>query len=393
MNRKNFVLIALVLLTGFATAQTSVNLDVDKVNMEPVPLQTSEYADIWLEVTNDGDTEAEDVELEFTENYPFSVDRGDRKSWDVGTLVPGEEYLVHLQTRVDENAVQGVNEIEFRTTSSSGISVTHSVPVEVRSDNDLLTISDVEFPATVAPGSDEEMTFSINNLADGQIKNIEVKLDLSNVPIATSGTTSQAVTKLESDSSTEASFELNIDESAENSVHKIPVSMTYENEAGTEFTRETTVGAVIGGQPDLKAGLNGVESELTPGSTGTVTIRLVNQGRGSADFVELNIEDSEEFEVLSPNSVYLGSMDADDYQTADFQIHVSSEAENISAPVQISYSDAAGEESLTQSVEIPVYTQSQLQSYGLASSGSPLPLIIVIVLIGGGVYYWRKKRS
>lgn len=393
MNKKIAVLLALTFFAGFATAQTSVNLDIEKVNMEPVPLQTSEYADIWLEVTNEGDTEAEDVSLEFIGDYPFSVDPGDRKSWDVGRLIPGEEYLMHLQTRVDENAVQGSNNLEFRTNSSTGVSVTHSVPVEVRSDNDLLSISNVDFPETVASGSSNQMTFSVENLADGQIKNVEVKLDLSKVPVATSSTTSRAITKIESDSTTEASFNLNVDESAENGVHKIPVSLTYENEAGTEFTRETTVGAVIGGQPDLQAGLNGVETKLTPGSTETVTIRLVNQGRGSADFVELNMKESENFDVLSPNSVYLGSMDADDYQTADFQIHVDSEAENISAPVKVSYSDAKGEESLNQEVEIPVYTQSQLQNYGLANSGSSLPLILVLALVGAGVYYWRKKRS
>ena len=391
--RKIFtIILALTLFTTLATSQKSVQLDVKKVNMEPVPLQTSEYADVWLEVVNKGDTEAENVDLFFQENYPFSVDPGEQKHWDIGEIVPGEEYMIHLQTRVDENAIQGENHLEFTTRSGAeNISISHKVPVEVRSDSDMLSVSDVEFPENVAPGASESMDLRLENLADGQIKNIEVKMDLSEVPIASSGTTSQAVTAIEKSSTESVSFNLNIDETAENGVYKIPITVSYENEAGTEFTRETTVGVVVGGESDLQAGLNGVETELTPGATGTVTFRLVNRGRGSADFVKLNLEDTESFEVLSPNSVYLGDMDSDDYQTADFQIHVSSDAENVSAPVEVSYKDIDGERTSTQMVEVPVYTQNQLEKYGMASGGSSLPLVVVVILIAGGVYYWRKR--
>lgn len=391
--RKIFtIILALTLFTTLATSQKSVQLDVKKVNMEPVPLQTSEYADVWLEVVNKGDTEAENVDLFFQENYPFSVDPGEQKHWDIGEIVPGEEYMIHLQTRVDENAIQGENQLRFTTRSGAeNISISHKVPVEVRSDSDMLSVSDVEFPENVAPGASESMDLRLENLADGQIKNIEVKMDLSEVPIASSGTTSQAVTAIEKSSTESVSFNLNIGETAENGVYKIPITVSYENEAGTEFTRETTVGVVVGGESDLQAGLNGVETELTPGATGTVTFRLVNRGRGSADFVKLNLEDTESFEVLSPNSVYLGDMDSDDYQTADFQIHVSSDAENVSAPVEVSYKDIDGERTSTQMVEVPVYTQNQLEKYGMASGGSSLPLVVVVILIAGGVYYWRKR--
>ena len=391
--RKIFtIILALTLFTTLATSQKSVQLDVKKVNMEPVPLQTSEYADVWLEVVNKGDTEAENVDLFFQENYPFSVDPGEQKHWDIGEIVPGEEYMIHLQTRVDENAIQGENHLEFTTRSGAeNISISHKVPVEVRSDSDMLSVSDVDFPENVAPGASESMDLRLENLADGQIKNIEVKMDLSEVPIASSGTTSQAVTAIEKSSTESVSFNLNIDETAENGVYKIPITVSYENEAGTEFTRETTVGVVVGGESDLQAGLNSVETELTPGATGTVTFRLVNRGRGSADFVKLNLEDTESFEVLSPNSVYLGDMDSDDYQTADFRIHVSSDAENVSAPVEVSYKDVDGERTSTQMVDVPVYTQNQLKKYGMASGGSSLPLVVVVILIAGGVYYWRKR--
>ena len=66
--------LTLVFVSGAVGAQPSVEMDVQKVETEPVPLQSSEYADIWFEVTNKGSSEADPVTVRFLENYPFSVD-------------------------------------------------------------------------------------------------------------------------------------------------------------------------------------------------------------------------------------------------------------------------------------------------------------------------------
>jgi hypothetical protein len=393
MKKTTTLLLTLALFSGLAASQNSVSLEVDKVKVEPTPLKTSEYADVWVEVTNDGSTDAEGVELDYVDSYPFSADPGEKTSWEVGRLVPGEEHVRHIQVRVDKNAVQGTNQLKFRTISDTGVSVTQEIPVEVRSDNDILAVSEVEFPENVAPGSENEMSITLENLADGQLKNIEADLDLTDIPVAASESASRVVTSVPSDESRSVSFSLDVDEAAENGVYKVPVDISYENEAGNEFSRETTIGVVVGGSPQLEAGLNSVENELTPGSTSTVTVRLVNRGRGTADFVKMDVEDSEDFKVLSPGSVYLGDMDPDDYQTADVRLHVSQDAENISLPVDISYRGVTGENVDTQNVYVPVYTSEQLQRYGLASGGSPLPFVVVLVLVVGGVYYWRRRRK
>lgn len=381
----------LALFTGAVTAQNSVNLDVQKVNMEPAPLQTSEYADIWLEVVNNGTAGSGEVEAEFVESFPFSIDDGERNTWNLNELEPGERKQIHMKVRVADNAVQGENDLKLRT-DHGDFEVTHEIPVQVRSDNDILSVSEVSFPEKIAPGSQNEMKLTLENLADGQMKNIDVKLDLSDIPLAASDTNSRTLTRIEAAESENISYSLNVDESAENGVYEIPVTLQYENEAGNTFTRETTVGAVVGGEPELEIGLNGVEGELTPGTTSSVTLRVVNRGRGSADFVKLNLQENEDLEVLSTGSVYLGDMDADDYQTADFQVHIDSEAENVSAPVEVTYKDVAGERTEVQQVELPVYTQQQLERYGLTQGGSVLPLVVLVLVAAGGIYYWRRRK-
>ncbi len=384
--------VSLLLLTGIAAAQSSTQIDISKKTLEPTPLQSSEYADIWIEVRNTGNTAANDVNVEFLENYPFSVDRDDKNSWNLGELVPGESSQIHLEVKVDENAVHGENMLEFKTAlGSENIELEKKVPVEVRTDSSILSISNVNFPDKVAPGASEEMTVNLENMADSQLKNIEVKLGSEQVPVAASDSNIANVRKIEPRDNTNVSFRLNIDESAENGVYKLPLMLEYENEAGTSFSVGSTTALVVGGEPDLQIGVNDAGT-LTPDSTGTVTLRLINQGEGSADFVDLEVKESESYEILSSNTEYIGEMDPDDYQTVELRMHVSGNAESLQIPVELGYKSDS-QKSEIQTVDVKLYTSQELERYGLASGGSIMPLIVVVLLIGGGIYYWRKRRE
>lgn len=383
---------ALVILSAASAAQgVSRKLDVELKKTEPVPLQASEYADVWLEVTNTGGATIDSATLQFRETYPFSVDPGERKSWDLGTLVPGEEYQVHLQVKVDENAVQGKNRLKFYTSTGGDTLIGHEVPVEVRSDNNILSVEKVYMPGTVSPGSGVPVNLTLRNMAGAQLKNIEVALELDKLPFATAGSATRNIEKMEPGALRNASFRLEVDGSAENSVYRLPVTLDYENEAGTSFTQETSTGVVVGGRPELEVGINS-ERPLTPGQN-TLTLRVVNRGYGSADFVQLSVEDGKNYEITTPNEVYLGEMDPDDYQTADFEVFVQKDAEELSIPVELSYRtrDRVTE---NRTLHPELYTGKELQKYGLGGGKSPVLYIVVLVIVAAAsYYYWRKRKK
>ena len=392
--KKTILIMALMLLTFNVAAQQTQNVNVELKKTEPVPLQSSEYADIWLEVTNDGTTAARNVDVTFAENYPFTVDPDEQTSWNINELTPGEEYQIHLQTRVDENAVQGDNTLNFNV-RYSGTTIQQKVPVEVRSDNNILSVENIEFPETIAPGNRGEMSITLRNLADAQLKNIEVDLDLSsnNLPFATSKSSTKNIESIDSGQNDTVSFMINVDESAENGVYRLPIDLSYENEAGTGFEQSTTSGVVIGGRPSLEVGVNN-ENQITAGSTETVTLRVVNRGYGSANFVQMSMDSTDDFQILSPSTVYLGDMDSDDFQTAEYRIHVDQNASDLSLPIQLSYSDRDGEQVEEQQVEMQIYTQQELQQLGLTPGGSMVPLAVGAVIVLAIVFYlWRRRRK
>lgn len=387
---KSKILLLIVLITAFtvsAVAQPSIDLDVQKIKTEPVPLQTSEYADVWVKVVNRGDTTAE-PDISFRETYPFSTDSDEKTSWDIGTITPGEEYHVHLRVKVDENAVHGENNLIFKT-SDSGTSIEHEVPVEVRSDNNILSVENVYFPDKIGSGETDEMVLELENLADSYLKNIQVSLDPSDLPLATSEANTRTLKKVEPGSKTNISFRINVDQDAENGVYSLPLELEYENEAGNEFTRNTETGIVVGGEPVLEPGFNSLDV-LTSGSRSEIGLRLVNKGAGSAKFVEMALKEGEGYRILSTEDIYLGEMDPDDYQTAEYDLFIEEEG-RLSVPVEVTYVEGSERKTETHNLEMNVYSSEEASRFS-PGGGSILPLIVVGLLVLGGVYYWRKRR-
>ncbi|MCJ7478910.1 MAG: COG1361 S-layer family protein [Candidatus Nanohaloarchaeota archaeon QJJ-7] len=391
------ILALLAVIIPAASAQgNSVNVDMEVIKTEPVPLQTSEYAEVWLRVKNNGSATAENLELEYTPTFPFSVDPDEKTNWDIDRLLPGQSHHVHLQVRVDENAVHGSNDLKFRWSSGSGdIWIEEKVSVEVRTDDAALAVRSVDFPEKVGPGTSNPMTLELENLADSQLKNIDISLDLSDLPFAASDTTQKRVQKLGSGEVSETSFSLQVDESAENGVYRVPVTLEYENEAGTSFTRDLTTGVVVGGDSQLEVGVE--ERELMePGNSGIVTLRIVNRGQGLARFVSMELEETQDYEVLSSPDIYLGNMQPDDYQTASFDLYAERAASSLEMPVRLEYKDASGvQREEVRQVSLELYTQDEMKRFQLSGGDNIIlyAVAVLAVLAAAGLYWRRRKRN
>ncbi|MFT4868270.1 MAG: hypothetical protein ACI9LV_000897 [Candidatus Nanohaloarchaea archaeon] len=383
----------LVVLSSMAAAQgASTNLELNVTKTEPVPLQAGEYADIWFKVTNTGTAEASDAEIEIVEEFPFHTD--DRKKrWDFGSLSPSEERHFRAKLRVDENAVFGENELKLRTTADGGeTTVTRSVPLEVRTDDRSLVISNLDFPERVQPGSSSKMNITLENLANSQFRNIDVSLDVSKIPVAPRETNRKRITSIGEKGREDISFTLDVDGDAENQLYKMPITIKYQNQAGQEFTVTETTGVNVGGYPNIEVDID--SSDIRSAGRGTVTFRIINKGEGEARFAEISLEETSQYEILSEDSIYLGSMIADDYQTAEFELYVNQTDEKLEMPVEVTYQDGEGDQSAQFNVERELYTAGELDRYGLTQNSSGwIAIPVLLVVLGGGYYLWRRKKK
>ena len=391
---KKIFLIALILISvsTLGTAQgTSSQLEMEVFNAEPMPLESGQYADIWIRVTNTGDSEASDPYFELKESFPFTPT--DKQIWTPnGALGPGEVYTIRAQVKVNENAVFGENDLRFVKSSNGGdTTFSEDLPLDVRTDDRSLIVSELDFPEKIIPGGSGVMDIRLENMGESVFRNIDVSLDTSEIPISARETSRERISSIESGETESVSFSLDVDSDAENELHDLPLTISYEDQAGNEYEVTETTGVNIGGTPDLDVAIE--ESDIRTQGQGTVTLRVINKGQGQARFTELSLNETEGFEILSENSIYLGSMIADDFQTAEFELYVT-ENESMELPVNLEYSDGSGDQRKEFSINRELYSSEELERYGLTQSGNS-GLFIVLLIIGAsaGVFYWKRRRD
>lgn len=382
------LLAILAVFSGLASAQgPSTKLEMEVLQTEPVPLQAGEYADVWIRVTNTGNTEATNPTFEVVDEFPYQAT--DKRKWNPnGGLQPGESYDMRIQVKVNENAVFGNNSLKIRKSSSNNTFITEKIPLEVRTDDRSLVVSDLKFPERVEPGSSSEMNITLQNQANSYFRNIDVSLNVEDLPVAPQETSRKRISSIGPEESETATFRLNVDQDAENQLYQLPIEITYQNQAGQEFTTTQTTGISVGGYPNIDVAID--ESDIRTTGRGTVTFRILNRGEGQARFAEVSLQESNQYQILSQNSIYLGTMIADDYQTAEFDLYVE-EGETLELPVNVDYRTGEGDQTKNFTVEREMYSSDELSRYSGANGDIPwIPIVVVLVLLGG-LIYWRRR--
>lgn len=382
------------------TAIPSIELNVNLIKTEPVPLQTGEYADIWVKMRNQGELKASNASLELVPEFPFSADPDEDLTRNFGMVYPGEEYHAHFQIRVDENAVQGENELKFKV-SGGEYTITHKVNVQIRTDDAALLVESVKTdPETISPSKTGKVSLKLKNLADSYLKNIDVSMGLSSsdIPLISVGsTTKKRIQKIEPGKTSTVSYNIKVDSDADPQAYKIPINLEYENEAGTSFTTEQYTGIIVGGKPELETNL--IDSEiLRPGETGEVSLSIFNRGLTLAKFLSLEVEQGDSYEIISSPEVYIGNMDSDDYESATFKIYVKEGVKEVDIPLKLKYKDSEGNSEVeTQTASFKTYNEEEIDQMQLVKHNNTwmyaIVAVIILVAIYVGYRYWKSKKK
>ena len=244
-------------------------------------------------------------------------------------------------------------------------------------------------PSTIAPGKNVEVTINLENVGDDDIEDIVVRLDLSNVPFAPVDSASEKVIdKLNEDDETSVSFKLIALPDATSQIYKIPVKVSH----GT-VNQESLVSLTVAGQAKLDVVLE--SSELVKiGDNGKTIIKFVNNGLTDIKFLTVKLIPSNGYELLSADTIYIGQVDVDDFETAEFDMIAKNE--NPEMIFNLNYKDSNNKEfSQNKIVNLKVYSLEQAKQLGLITSNY-WGLIIglaVIVLITFLIYRRYKRRK
>lgn len=212
MKQKNiFIFIFLMLSISIISAASfeetysvSSNIDATSIQVEslkydPYPVNPDEYFTLWVTAikTGSGSTQAT---FELIPEFPFSLDSNEQAQRTFSKLT-GEGVLLEYKIRVDEDAVEGTNEIKLKYKlegSTSWVTKTFNIQVEA---------SQTEFDGVIQDYESGSLSLALANVGKNVANSVIVRIP-EQEGYKASGVSGQMVGNLENGDYTIVSFEV-----------------------------------------------------------------------------------------------------------------------------------------------------------------------------------------
>ncbi len=239
-------------------------------------------------------------------------------------------------------------------------------------------------PAIVLPGKEVQVTIRLENVGKNDVENILVKLDLSDVPFAPINSASEKVIdEIENDEQAEIVFYLVALPDATSQIYKIPVEVSYEG-----VSKNSLISLSVIGQTKLDAALDSSEI-VKVGDRGKVIVKFVNTGLTEVKFLIITLNQNKGYELFSTDTVYIGKIDVDDFETAEFDIFA--KERNPQLVMNVNYRDSSNKEyNQVKIIALNVYSQEEAKQLGLASNNYAIWIILPIAILIVVFFIYRR---
>lgn len=363
------------------------NVDVSLVKIEPSIVTPGSLFIVTFEARNIQSTDARNVRFELLSSSSLEVE-GDEEI-EIATIKAGEKTTLSWLVKVRDGASPGFKSMELETDAQSIF-----VPVQVKSLESTLVVEGFSaIPTQVAPGDQLNLRLDFRNHARFSLKNIKATLDLLTTPFSPiNGINEQVIAELDAGERASVSFQLIASPDSEAGTHKIPLALRYVDEFGIQYNQSSLLSATIGSMPTLVVSQD--ESTLIVGQKGETTIKFVNNGLSKVKLLTVTVT-IDGGQLLSSNSVYLGDIDVDDFQTIELELVP--RTTSVAALLQFSFRDANNNR-FDESIRLPltVYTAEEAQKIGIIEQSNVLLYgMVALSLIAVYIAYrlFRRRRS
>lgn len=416
MKKTNTILILMLLVLSTSAFALGTNyetpsqksLRIKNTRYEPFPVEPGNYFDMWIRVENFGSSDINNFKFRLVPEYPFSLDPNEEAEREFGLLQAGGQTLFKFKVRADINAVEGSNPLKYEYTFTGGKWDQAQFNINIYTLDPILSIEEVLVDKErAAPGEDVEIELKLKNLADSTLKDVNVKLNFikfeqtaagfqaSVLPISPLGSSDEKTIKImEGGAEESVKFNVIIDPSAEATVYKIPLTITYNDMQGINYTKDTVISLVVGSEPDLAVTIDDSTAQM-PGSVGDIVIKFVNKGFSEIKFLYVTLEENGDFEIISPQEVYLGNVDSDDYESAEFKVYINSKTKGeVILPVTIEYKDTNNNH-YTKKLNLRnrIYSSSEAKKFGLVKGSKLNGFVVLIIIVLAGLFVYKRIKK
>ncbi len=398
MKAKKIIILGIVLIlmmsfSSFVFAKDTPILKLNLINHDPDPARPGEYVDIKVRLDNEGPGFATGVKINFIEEYPFSLNPDDTSLKNIGSIGPYQKenlgVVVSYKVRISSDAVQGRNKVRISFSSDNQATQTMEFNIEVRTEDSGLNIKEVK-SEILEPGKEGFVEIIVQNPSDSILREVNINLDLSSdlLPIAPADSaTNKKVRYMQPNSESIFRFSLRPFPDADSKVYKIPLTITYFDASNQLVTKNDIIGIVVGSDAQVSYYVNADNFNL--GATqGVISFNFINKGLTNIKFLDVVLEDTDDYEVIGSNGAYIGNVDSDDYESVDYVILKKTNVNPLNLNFKLTFKDANNKEYF-EDISLELKQYSAPKSKGISAW---IWIVLILIIVFFAYKKFKKNR-
>ncbi len=269
-----------------------------------------------------------------------------------------------------------------------------------------LTIKSVDItPREIAPGESAVIDIELENNLNEDLEDISISLvfrelvkdafgnviSVSEAPFAPYGSSNEeTIDELKEDKDKSVSFRIIALTDTKSGIYKIPLEIIYYDEDGDKHEKDSLISITVNSEPII--GVSAEDGLLLKGQENEIDVKIVNKGLSDVKFLEVEVGSSTYFDRLSQKNIYIGDIDSDDFDSAEFKVFFKENSPTtVKIPVSVSYKDALNNEySEDFDLSVRVYTRKKAIELGLLEQSYTK---VYVGVIGGLVVLYIVYRK
>jgi len=432
MNGKMALLLIAALLMSQAASvyaadiSNSVGISINIVNQDPDPALAGDIVEVRLGVENNGGLQANNLNIQLTPEYPFSLVPGEDAVQNIGTMLgyqglyDGNMKIVKYRLQVDKNAPAGSYELtaNYYAAGSNASFTQKGMFLDVKSKESAEVIY-IDKTALV-PGKQSSLKFTINNVGNAPLRDLSfnwVNNDKIILPVGSDNT--RYIKYIDVGGSVTLEYQVVADSNANAGLYQLNLNLAYQDTVNNSQKQVSTIaGVYVGGGTDFDVAFSDT-------SSGSTSFSVANVGSNPAFSVSVIVPDQRGWSISGPNAVIIGNLNKGDYTVASFNLaplasamnrtgargfnytqptSLATDSTTDSVLMQIAYTDTSGERQvIDKNVKIGLQNIAAMNATGgFSGRGAAAQqgflstykwYIAGIALVAAGLFMRRRQRS
>lgn len=402
MKTKNIMILlfTIILLNGIYAASTdydTINLVADTYNYSPVPVIPGEEFELWIQLTNNSNIVAENINYLLDLEYPFEISDFNNTTQTISRLSPYQSTIIKYKLKTDIKAQDGTYELNFKyRPGNSEIYNLKKYEIDVASETSVLEVTKIEL-SDLSIGADGTLNITISNLSARAVRDVFVTLeDATGDYISVLDLKTQYFDHINANSEIIATYKINVAKTVTQTSYPLPLTVRYTSSSG-EDTITRDIGVKINDNPKMVLNIINIgennNNKLYIGNKEKIELEIYNVGNIDAEAVYAEMTSTIS---LEQPKYFVGSIEKDNYDSVVLEFNTKTDIKPGSYPVQltIKYKDASlKEQEITKGITVEVVKNPKNKSIFSGIFSFLIGIVVFVIILALLILFlrWANK--